>query len=112
LEYIISMDNTGDNNTCLSMNKLIEKGQKLIEQGNRMFIDTEIDPSVMNMLIFTSGTTDKSKGVMLSHKNIASNVYNMSKYVHIKEPGVGLSVLPMHQTTTILQSPLLCSGAQ
>lgn len=39
-----------------------------------------------------------AKGVMLSHKNIAMNVHNMSKFVHIKSPGVGLSVLPMHHS--------------
>ena len=44
------------------------------------------------------GNDWKFKGVMLSHRNIAANVYNMSKYVKIRRPGVGLSVLPMHHT--------------
>ena len=35
---------------------------------------------------------------MLSHKNITANVYNMSKYVEIQQPGMGLSVLPMHHS--------------
>ena len=61
-------------------------------------MDVEIDPDVMCALLFTSGSTGNSKGVLLSHRNIAANVYNMSKYVKIRRPGVGLSVLPMHHT--------------
>lgn len=82
----------------LSFDKLLEEGYELLEKGDRRFLDTRIDREAMCTLLFTSGTTGLAKGVMLSHKNITANVYNMSKYVKIQRPGVGLSVLPMHHS--------------
>lgn len=82
----------------LSFNRLLEEGKSLIKKGDQRFIDAHIDREVMCSLLFTSGTTGLAKGVMLSHKNITANVYNMSKYVEIQQPGMGLSVLPMHHS--------------
>lgn len=77
---------------------VMEEGRNALLDGCRQYLDVEIDPDAMCALLFTSGTTGNSKGVMLSHRNISANVYNMSKYVKIRKPGVGLSVLPMHHT--------------
>lgn len=77
---------------------VMEEGRNALLDGCHQYLDVEIDPDAMCALLFTSGTTGTSKGVMLSHRNIAANVYNMSKYVKIRRPGVGLSVLPMHHT--------------
>ncbi len=98
IEYRISMAEAEHTDEILSFDKLVEEGSQLLAEGNREFVDAEIDREKMSTLIFTSGTTGLAKGVMLSHKNIASNVYNMSKYVKIEKPGRGLSVLPMHHT--------------
>ena len=92
------MDLEEDEGYELSFKKLIAKGEKLIEEGDSRFKDAEIDKDAMTALLFTSGTTGLAKGVMLSHRNISANVYNMSKYVQIMENGIGLSVLPMHHT--------------
>ena len=86
----------GDGVVC--WDQLLSEGKTLRENGDRRFVDAIIDREAMCSLLFTSGTTGMSKGVMLSHKNISANVYNMSKYVKIREPGGGLSVLPMHHT--------------
>lgn len=78
---------------------------RLIEE-NRGSYDTEIDPDVLCTLMYTSGTTGKSKGVMLSHRNLASNVENC--YVEIEPGTVSMSVLPIHHayclTSGILKS--------
>lgn len=77
---------------------MVDKGLEAIEKGERGFVDAEVDPEQMAALLFTSGTTGLAKGVMLSHKNIVSNVVNMSKYVYVRPEDLGLSVLPMHHT--------------
>lgn len=98
VQYRISMAEPDHKDGVLSMDRLIREGEELIQQGNTDFIEAKIDREAMCTLIFTSGTTGMAKGVMLSHKNISANVYNMSKYVKIRQPGRGLSVLPMHHT--------------
>ncbi|NBI61778.1 long-chain fatty acid--CoA ligase [Clostridiales bacterium] len=98
VRYRINMAEKEHKENILSFEKLLEEGAALISKGDRRFLDAEIDREAMCTLLFTSGTTGLAKGVMLSHKNITANVYNMSKYVNIRQPGVGLSVLPMHHS--------------
>ncbi|MDE8734538.1 MAG: AMP-binding protein [Clostridiales Family XIII bacterium] len=98
VQYRICMSTEEHEDSILSFDRLIEEGQALIDQGDKRFIDAPIDREAMCSLLFTSGTTGLAKGVMLSHKNISANVYNMSKYVKIESPGMGLSVLPMHHS--------------
>ena len=52
----------------------------------------------MSVLIFTSGTTNTAKGVMLSQKNITSNICGMAKMSKMYEDDVLLSFLPLHHT--------------
>lgn len=98
VEMFIRMDIEDDEKDILSFDKLVEEGKEDVLTGNTEFIDARIDKDKMAVLLFTSGTTGLAKGVMLSHYNIASNVYNMSKYVEISKGSIGLSVLPMHHT--------------
>ena len=55
-----------------------------------------IDIDAMCALIFTSGTTGVSKGVMLSQRNICCNLENLAKLVRIDANDTALSVLPLH----------------
>lgn len=112
VELLVSMDAREHSDSVKSMPQLIQHGQDLIEQGDHSYLNAEIDPNVMAILLFTSGTTGLAKGVMLSHKNICYNVYAMSQYVDVHEGNVGLSVLPMHHTyeQTCLQMTCLYQG--
>ena len=56
---------------------LKEEGEKILKSGNLDFVNNEIDNDKMAILLFTSGTTSKSKAVMLSPYNVASKVYAM-----------------------------------
>lgn len=77
---------------------LIDDGKMLISNGNRDFIDTQINPNEMKILLFTSGTTGNSKGVMLSHNNICSNIISVAKIVKVDNSTSVLSILPLHHT--------------
>ncbi|WP_130862811.1 AMP-dependent synthetase/ligase [Bacilliculturomica massiliensis] len=98
VEFVISMDAPEHTEASLSLHRLIERGKRLLAEGRRGFVDAVIDADEMRILLFTSGTTGLAKGVMLCHRNICANVYNMSKYVNVRDDCVGLSVLPMHHT--------------
>ena len=76
---------------------LKDKGEKLLkEQQRKEFKSAEIDPYKMSILLFTSGTTSKSKAVMLSQWNIASNVYAMLLVEKFLPTDVNLAFLPFH----------------
>lgn len=100
LKYIISMDPVDETETpgVIYLYDLLEKGKKLIESGSREYIDAPINPDEMRMLIFTSGTTDKSKGVMLSHKNICHDIMGVSQLLTADTRDSILSILPLHHT--------------
>ena len=98
LRYYISMDLDKRKNGVYSQNELIKKGKALIDDGDTSFINAEIDPNVMAIMLFTSGTTAMSKAVMLSHKNICTNLMDIASQIELKETDRFLSILPLHHT--------------
>lgn len=73
-------------------------GREALAAGDRSFVDAPIDPEVMCSLLFTSGTTAMSKGVMLCHRNITHNVHVVVSTIYIAPRQRALSVLPLHHT--------------
>ena len=98
LRYFINMDREENNGKMLSYKSVIESGHKKLLEGKRNFLDAVIDSDAMNMLLFTSGTTDKSKAVMLSHRNICENLMNMCSMLYVGDNDIFLSILPIHHT--------------
>lgn len=82
----------------VSVNTLIEEGEKLLEEGNRDFLDAQIDAERLGILLFTSGTTGFSKGVMLSHKNICAEMMIPTVVTGIVPSDVFFSFLPLHHS--------------
>ena len=81
-----------------NLEDLLERGRKLLKEGNREFLDAPIDNEKMSIILFTSGTTSQSKAVMLSHKNIASNITSMNKVEKFLSTDVNMAFLPFHHT--------------
>ena len=96
LKHLICMDFENHNEGIYSQKELIERGRNLIKEGNREFLDAEINPEEMNMMLFTSGTTSKSKVVKLSHKNICTNLMDLGSILDVTSEDTLLSVLPIH----------------
>ena len=98
VEKYICFDDISDNGNFMSLSKVIKYGKKLMEEGNRDFIDAAINEEEMSEMLFTSGTTSEPKIVMLSHKNICFNIHEQCKMLEIVPDDVFLSVLPIHHT--------------
>lgn len=96
LRYLINMDLEKINDGVYSEYELIEEGMKLLEEGNREFLDSKINPEEMNIMLFTSGTTSASKVVALSHKNIVSNLIDLKEILNVTQNDRFLSFLPLH----------------
>lgn len=96
LKHLISMDRIENTEGIYSQKELITKGRKLIEEGNKEFINAKIDNEKMSIMLFTSGTTSKSKVVALSHKNICTNLMDLGSILDITEEDTFLSILPIH----------------
>ncbi len=109
VKYVINMDADVSENGALSYKELLKRGKELADGGDTRFDDVVINPEEAKILLFTSGTTAMSKGVLLSHKNIVTNLMAMCSMVYIDEKDVFLSVLPIHHTyecTCGLMAPL------
>ena len=96
LKHLISMDTDIHDEGIYSEKELIEKGKELLDSGNREYINAKINPEEMRIMLFTSGTTSKSKVVALSHKNLISNVMDYASVVDVNSDDRILSFLPLH----------------
>lgn len=92
---LIDMQNTSK---YMNLSDLIADGKKLIDEGNSEYENIKINPNEMKILLFTSGTTGNSKAVMLSHKNICSNIVSIASIVKVDNATRVLSILPLHHT--------------
>lgn len=86
LQYLISMQKETSDDFSLSLSRLLEEQEA--------DFDYQPDPDQLCTIMFTSGTTGKSKGVMLTHRNMAENATCLD--MKIASQTVILSVLPIH----------------
>ena len=108
LKYYINMDSKEHKDEILSMTKMIEAQSASIKKL------PEINPNDMAEIIFTSGSLGRAKGVMLTQKNIASNLMAMTSMIQIVPEDRFLSVLPIHhkyECTCGLLCPLYAGGS-
>ena len=82
----------------VTITDLLRKGKQLLKDGDTRYLDAVIDPDAMCSLIFTSGTTGTSKGVMLCHRNFCFEVMSAMGILKIKPEDCGISMLPLHHT--------------
>ncbi len=97
LQMLICMDNIKDNEVDSFFN-LLEKGEELIKKGDNRYDKMKINPENMSIMLFTSGTTNIPKAVMLSQKNICANLSDFASWVRLYPTDTLLSFLPIHHT--------------
>ena len=108
IKYFINMDNPEDKDErFLSFQKLLQTGYRLLSSGDRRFLDAVIDAEKISVLLFTSGTTGVTKGVMLSQRNLCSNVMAISKTLYFDEKDRIMCILPLHHSYGMMTSVLV-----
>ncbi len=98
LKTLICMDEVENDKEVEYWNDVLEDGKKKLKSGDKKYDEMEIDKDKMSIILFTSGTTSESKGVMLSQYNICSDIANIAKYVKLYSTDTLLSFLPIHHT--------------
>lgn len=93
LKKIICFDNVKPEKNVTTLNELIEKGEKA-----KIIFMPKPKPSTLLAILYTSGTTGVAKGVMLTHKNIISDIELSSQMLLFDENDTFLSVLPIHHS--------------
>lgn len=114
LRYIFDFDSKSgaDGADDDSFSHLLKKGDLLLSDGYVEYTKARFDTSKPCTLLFTSGTTGTSKGVLLSQDNLTACVYHSLNMVNIHRGDVLFSVLPLHHTYELVCGQLggLCIG--
>lgn len=99
IKYFIQMNSDDElQGREVGMNTVLKQGKEMIKKGDNSFEKIEVDPEEFKVLIFTSGTTSNSKGVMINNRNLAENINAVSTYVYLDTNDRLFSVLPLHHT--------------
>jgi long-chain acyl-CoA synthetase len=98
LSIIVSMDETPSINGVPALSEIRHMGQARIDSGRNDFDGRSIAADQLLSILFTSGTMGNSKGVMLTHRNVASNLVDAGKWVDLRREDRFLSVLPIHHS--------------
>ena len=93
VKYYIHMDLSSREGDFLSMMEMMDK-----VDASKIRSMPEIDPEEMGIIVFTSGSLGRAKGVMLSQKNIVANLMGMVQMILLYPEDRFLSVLPIHHT--------------
>jgi long-chain acyl-CoA synthetase len=86
----------------------------IIGLGDHTFQQPEIDEEDIAVILYTSGTTGKPKGAMLTHKNMFSNASDVGEFLNITNKDRVIATLPMFHVfclTVSLNGPLMAGGS-
>lgn len=98
LDYLIPVESQNESHKIVGFDKLLEEGNVLLDSGDDFFDTIEYDMNKMSVLLFTSGTTGTSKGVMLSHANMICSINAATASTQYTVNDTFVSVLPVHHT--------------
>ena len=97
IKYKVCMDNVNKDGV-LKFENALKDGEKIRQSGKSNYDNIEIEKDKMYIMLFTSGTTNEPKAVMLSQSNICENINAISEHVKLYPKDTLLSFLPIHHT--------------
>jgi len=72
-----------------------------------LFKPVSIEPDDLAVLLYTSGTTQEPKGVMLTHKNLCSNFHSIEKLKLFSKKDSILSILPLFHSYALMTTLII-----
>jgi long-chain acyl-CoA synthetase len=97
-DRIINMDEAQPEAAIMTFVELKARGRERIAAGKNDFEEARVSPDSLLSILFTSGTMGNSKGVMLTHGNVAVNLVDAIKWVDLRTEDRFLSILPIHHS--------------
>ncbi|MED1202454.1 fatty acid--CoA ligase family protein [Heyndrickxia acidicola] len=97
----------------LSVHPKLKSFTEVLVSGKTDFQAADTDTDDVAVILYTSGTTGKPKGAMLTHKNLYSNASDISNYLKINDQDRVITTLPMFHVfslTVVVNAPII-SGA-
>ncbi|MGH7560694.1 MAG: AMP-dependent synthetase/ligase [Gemmatimonadales bacterium] len=96
LAQVIAFDHGLEDDQVLSFDSLLEQGRRVRDRWPRWRDEAlAVRPDDLATIIYTSGTTGEPKGVMLTHRNITSNVTSACPILEVSSTDQCLSLLPL-----------------
>jgi long-chain acyl-CoA synthetase len=98
LKTVINMDEAHSIDGITSFLELRRLGRERKTAGKNDFEERTVSGDHMLSILFTSGTMGNSKGVVLTHANVASNLVDAAQWVNLCREDRFLSILPIHHS--------------
>lgn len=95
IKNFICMTNI-ENDEVICFNNVVELGKEQLKSGNKAIYKAKINPESASVILFTSGTTSISKAVLLSQKNLMSDLYGIESAIKVFPNDVNMAFLPFH----------------
>ena len=89
---VVYLGTNGDD----SLQAMVASGRRKFSEDRRPYFDVQFDPRQLSLLVYTSGTTGKGKGVMLCTDALIRDMVDIVPYIDFSLNTV--SVLPPHHT--------------
>lgn len=98
IKIFVDFEIEEDSEDAYSWSRLVKEGRRMVQDGDRRYLDAPVYADELSVLLFTSGTTGVSKTVMLTQANLCYNLMALPYMINIKDDDVLFMILPIHHT--------------